>query len=144
MTIYLYNVTDDETTVPKNLSNTFGGVSGTIRGEIDVISPKIALGTNNNKFEWNYIYIPDFKRYYFVRDWLMVRNGIVELTLECDYLQSHYNEFFDCPITVERSDSNYNSYIADNRREYYQYTHNQYCTIGDIGLPSAMVITTIG
>lgn len=144
MTIYLYNITDEETAVPKNLSNTFGGVVGTIRGEIDVITPKIELQTNNNKFEWNYIFIPDFKRYYFVRNWRMIRTGIVELQLAVDVLQSHYNQFFDCPIIVNRSDSTYNSYIADNKRQYYQYQHNQYVTIGDIGLPSAMIVTTVG
>ena len=74
----------------------------------------------------------------------MIRTGIVELQLAVDVLQSHYNQFFDCPIIVNRSDSTYNSYIADNKRQYYQYQHNQYVTIGDIGLPSAMIVTTVG
>lgn len=144
MTITLYNVKDDPKTVPKDLSVSYGNLTGTVRDEINILNPTIRMEFDDPDLTYNYAYISEFNRYYYLRECVCVRNNIYDVTFEVDVLQSHYDEFFNCPVIVNRSDSTYNTFIADDKRQYYQYQHNQYVTIGDIGLPTAMIVTTVG
>lgn len=41
--------------------------------------------------EFNYIYIPDFKRYYFVESVSLSENGMYVYECECDYLMTYKN-----------------------------------------------------
>ena len=39
--------------------------------------------------EFNYIYIPDFRRYYFVESVSLAENGMIVYECECDYLMTY-------------------------------------------------------
>ena len=73
----------------------------------------------------NYAYIADFKRYYYITSIRTSRNGIWEITLECDVLMSYKTAILNTHVISGNSASNYNRLIkhsipmaADNLNLY--------------------------
>ena len=66
---------------------------GTLRDSCDILNPTILLEFSNDKlFEYNYAYIPLFKRYYFITGVQVVRNNIYMISFKVDVLFSHVTE----------------------------------------------------
>lgn len=61
---------------------------------------------------YNYAYIPNFSRYYFIRDWTW-KNGIWSARLEVDLLASFKTAILGLSCYIERSASNYDENIID-------------------------------
>jgi hypothetical protein len=62
-------------------------ISGSLRGDCDVLNPVIEVSVDN-PFIYNYAYIPDFKRYYFIDRFVVSRQGLYRLYMSVDVLQS--------------------------------------------------------
>lgn len=143
VTLYLYQISEDPLVFPKTLPEGTT-VTGTIRDQsVDLMQPSIIMqGAPSTAF--NYCYIPDFGRYYFVEPPISERTGLIRLQMRCDVLQSFADQIIAAPVIVERSAEKYNTYIADPERVFYQDRLNQYISIGDLGDPSAIIMVTVG
>ena len=91
-------------------------VSGTtltceLKGTTTIFNPSLIIKAVPAAWNpiWNYCYIPDFKRYYFVNNWNWL-NGVWECSLVCDVLASFKTEIGNMSEYVLRS-----SYEADSR-----------------------------
>ena len=62
-------------------------LSGTLRNESNVVNPSIVINIENPTI-YNYAYIEDFKRYYFITDYISLRTGIWQINLKSDVLMS--------------------------------------------------------
>lgn len=149
MTIYLYSISEDPLTMPKTLPEAVT-VTGTIRdGSVDVMHPAILIAGAPSQ-TYNYAYLPEFNRYYFVDPPITERTGLIRLQLHVDVLQSFYDDIMSAAVIVDRTQNataltpGWNSYLQDPRRAFYQYTLPQYITLGDIGRPSNILIVTAG
>lgn len=87
MDITLYINTSEVNKLSKDL-NSAVTLQGTIRDASSVIYPSIDIQTDNIS-TYNYMYIPLFNRYYFIRDIVAYRNSIWNVKLECDVLQTY-------------------------------------------------------
>lgn len=143
MTIKLYSTDSESNAMPKNLYNETE-LTGSMRDEVDVLRPVVRVELAGGGIGYNYAYIPDFQRYYFIKDKTQVRTDIVELHMEVDVLETYRQQFVNCPMIAQRSDSHYNVYANDPERQFYQYKSNQYITLGTVGLPNILVICTVG
>ena len=141
MVITAYKLAEDGHHIPKHF-DLVTTLTGSVRGEITVETPIVRIEAPSADF--NYIYIPDFKRYYYVLDKAHVRTGIVDLVCKVDVLQSHYKEIIKCPMIAERSDSTYNPMIVDANRIFQQDTVHQYIHIGRFSDDFKAVLTAIG
>lgn len=143
MTLYLYTIGDDPLKFPKTLPEGTT-LTGTIRDQsVDLFRPSILLqGAPGDGY--NYAYIPDFGRYYFVDPPITERTGLVRLQMRCDVLQSFADQIIAAPAIIDRSSSAWNVYIPDTERKFYQHTTHQYITIGTIDKPSEIIMATIG
>ena len=86
MIIYLYNNESASNVINKQLT-LISTLTGTLRGEADVVNPIIRVYATSVP-AFNYAYIPDFGRYYYLRDMQIVRNDIIDLSLKSDPLKS--------------------------------------------------------
>ena len=57
------------------------------RGAVDILNPIISLAAAQPPITYNYAYIPDFGRYYFVKSWELV-NDLWYVYMTCDVLAS--------------------------------------------------------
>lgn len=79
-----------------------------------IINPHIRInyGLAKAPVNYNYAYIPVFKRYYFCRDWNMI-DGLWECALQEDFLATWRDDILSYRAYVLRSASKFNSHISD-------------------------------
>ena len=87
MTLTMYVNTDEPIKINKSLS---GGTSfvGNLREESSVMNPTILVESDASIVGYNYAYIPDFNRYYYVKDLVSYRTNLWLVSLEVDVLKS--------------------------------------------------------
>jgi hypothetical protein len=103
MDITLYVNNSEVNKIGKNLTNALT-LSGTLREQTNVIEPDILI-TMGNPTEYNYVYIPLFKRYYFIKDITSVRNGLWRLHLTVDTLETYKNEILNCSCILDNTNA---------------------------------------
>ena len=86
MNIILYINNSEKNKIGKNLTNDFS-LSGTLRDTTNIINPVILIELNEIG-NYNYCYIPDFNRYYFITDIIAIRTGLFAVSLTVDVLES--------------------------------------------------------
>ena len=74
---------------------------------------------NNYVLSANYVYIPDFNRYYFINDITSVRQNLWRLSLHVDVLMSYKNEINNTNAFVSRNEFNYDPMVRDDEISYY-------------------------
>ena len=89
-------------------------VEGKLMFDQDILTPKFVLHTNT--LAYNYCYIPDFDRFYYVTKQLIKTGNETEIHLQCDVLQSWKTQILNNKAVIERSadNDNVNVYFSDN------------------------------
>ena len=92
MTITLYKNNSERNCVNKVLSNMLT-YTGALRDSTSIKTPVINIAANANIINYNYAFITEFNRYYFITDIKSVRTGIWEISFLCDVLMSFKDDF---------------------------------------------------
>lgn len=90
MEIKLYKTTSPRKKLVKELSDGIT-LTGTLRGQASVMSPSLQI-QDIVVFGYNYCYIPDFGRYYYINDINALRANLFELSLGIDVLMTYASE----------------------------------------------------
>lgn len=75
-------------------------VTGTLRDKCDVLTPELLVKTDVREF--NYVYIDEFKRYYYVKDIVQYRQGMWVCQLKVDVLMSYRDSILEFSGVVSR------------------------------------------
>ena len=89
-------------------------VEGKLMFDQDMLTPKFVLEADT--LAYNYCYIPDFGRFYYVTKQLIKTGSLTEIHLQCDVLQSWKTQILSNEAVIERSadNDNVNMYFSDN------------------------------
>lgn len=127
MEIRLYHTTSPDNRVTKYLLNE-SIMQGNLRDVSNVVNPVVLIERDVAQLAdlYNYAYIPEFNRYYFINEMQSYRTKFVMLTLTVDVLFSFKNEILnnvgiiDKAQQTEFSNMYYNdgSFITDTRDFY--------------------------
>lgn len=90
-------------------------INGTIRNETSIVNPTIII-ENELQPNFNYVYIPQFGRYYFVNNITSIRNKLWELNLNIDVLMTYKNGILSCNGFIDRNENEFNPNIIDKKR----------------------------
>ena len=122
MEIRLYYNTSDNRCIRKNLLNELS-LSGTLRDSCNLIEPVINI-QSDSVIRYNYAYIPDFKRYYFIKKITSLRKGLWTIEFEVDPLMSFKGDILALQVVVDKqsSDSIGDEYIDDGSLVADNYT----------------------
>lgn len=88
-------------------------ISCSVYGDWNVKAPVIVLSKNAYDHEYNYAYIPDFGRYYYIMDWAY-RRGHYYASLAVDVCTSYREQIFAQSAYVTRSASQWDGSITDS------------------------------
>lgn len=88
-------------------------LTGTYRDQVDIMSPVIRI-ERDNPADFDYVYIPAFGRYYFVDDITIVRNGMLEIKLSVDVLESFKTGILANSAIIDKQAGKYNLYLNDD------------------------------
>ena len=136
ITLYNFNKKANSTARPQIVGRTY---YCSIKNVDSILTPVVELAdtTGNNKIPlFNYAYIPDFKRYYFIDD-ISYSVGTWSISMHCDVLGTYRDDIFDSRQYVSRSASQYDTNIVDSlyltkemtsgtEFAHYYYTNDQY------------------
>lgn len=116
MVIDLYINSSENNRVSKVLSGKFE-LTGTLRGETNVVNPEILI-EHTNPTGYNYAYIPEFNRYYFINEFTAVRNGLWRVRLAVDVLETYKTQIKQMPAIIDKQQNKGNSNLYLNDGSY--------------------------
>ena len=106
---YTFNKRTNSTKVPTASGSSYNCV---LKDDTSILEPVIRIQTTNNVKVYNYAYIADFSRYYFVTD-IVSSKGFWEVSLKVDTLASEKTGIGSMSPYVLRSASVSDEYILD-------------------------------
>ena len=87
-------------------------LSGTLRNESNVVNPSIIINIDNPTI-YNYAYIEDFGRYYFITDYISLRTGIWQINLKSDVLMSFKDSILASNVLINNTEiTGKNNYLS--------------------------------
>lgn len=115
-TMYFYKSTAEKNRMDKSAYLTeIIQSTGTLRRATSIISPEFEF-IYNKVPDFNYVYIPNFNRYYFIDNIVSLRNNVWTLSLSVDVLMSFKEQIKECDGFIARNEFEFNHYLIDNRR----------------------------
>ena len=98
MDIILYQTTSERERINKDLSSSLT-LSGALRGECSVTNPSFNIEVTNPS-DYNYCYIQDFGRYYYITNIVSVRTNIWRIDCNVDVLMSFKDAILNLDVIV--------------------------------------------
>ena len=98
MNIILYVNNSEKNKIGKTLTNDFS-LSGTLRDATNIINPVILIEISEIG-NYNYCYINNFNRYYFITDITVIRTGLFAISLMVDVLESFKNDIKNLSVIL--------------------------------------------
>ena len=130
MEIQLFNNKSDNRCIRKELINGLS-VTGSLKESCDVLAPVINFECDT-LMKYNYAYIPDFRRYYFITKFTNVVNNVWEVEFKVDPLMSFKGDILALSVVVDKQSDKFigdeyiddGSLVTDNYsfKEIYNYS----------------------
>lgn len=143
--ISLYQISEPENVFPKTIGTAVSTHTITLKDGCSIDKPTVSFsGGSAVMATLNYAYIDAFGRYYFIRDRNMTVNGVCELTLESDPLQSFSTEIKACTATITRNQNVRQGYLSDSGYNALAYQGVQYKTFPNALTDASYILVTVG
>lgn len=113
ITIQLYVNNSEDYAMNKSLSGQQNFTNCIIKDNCSVIDPTIVITTSVDLTQYNYMYIPDFHRFYFIKQISVFPNGMYHILAHVDVLYTYRQSILGCNVIVSRNESKYNRYLDD-------------------------------
>lgn len=142
MIVYLYNTENDNNVLEKNLANEKVYNNIRLKTPVDIIRPSLIIESDEFLL-YNYAYIPEFKRYYFIENITIQSNKRYLLDLKIDVLMSFKNDILNAKGLI-LEDKNGNKFIDRNketelRKEFYIFESDR-----EIELEDTIILNVFG
>ena len=114
MTCTLYTNKQDKNTLKKKLSGG-SGYSITFKDDnIDILNPTIIISSDISALKkYNYAYLPNLNRYYFINGFSSLFGSRTELSLSVDVLMSWQSDILKMSVIADRSTNKGNRQMTD-------------------------------
>lgn len=141
MTIIFYKTLSKSNEINKVLQNSFT-ITGNFKTDTDIIKPiiKVLNTTDFNIFDYNYCYISELKRYYFIEDITILADKLFFISLSLDVLYTYKNAILSSVGNVSRYSQNVQSSKKDTIEDYIQ---NEILLINPFSETGTMVMTAL-
>ena len=92
-----------------------------LKADTSILKPTLVLQAASNLSGFNYVYIQDFGRYYFIDDIVSKNNVIWEVSGHVDVLETYKQGILSNTAVLKRQQNKYNTYLNDERWPVYTY-----------------------
>lgn len=122
ISVSMFTNLSDNNHISKNLK-LLKTYQGNLRDECNVLNPSIMIADpdiENLVGEINYLYIPVFKRYYYVTGITNIRTGLWRFDCRVDVLQTYKEQILQQTAVISRQENSWNLYLNDEMFKIYQ------------------------
>ena len=137
----IYNTEDSTNTLNKNITFV-EDIDIKFKEEVNIFKPVITI-RYDQLINFNYMYIPEFTRYYFVESVTSYPNKIYTITLKCDVLMSFKDDILNSEGNIT-SKTNYNDYYNFNYSSEVRKETNIYNSDVILDDVKTTILCTIG
>lgn len=111
-TISLFKTASENNRVVKVLTDE-KQLTGELRNQTSVLNPSIRIESADNISTYNYAYISEFGRYYYIIDIVSVRTNCWVVSLRCDVLMSYKDEILGLNVILDNTqETGLSNYLA--------------------------------
>lgn len=107
--------------IGKNIDSGLDITGCVLKDQTSILKPTIRILTNSDIYTYNYMYIAEFERYYFIDDIVSVNNNKWEVSGHVDVLETYKNSILANTAVVKRQAALYNTYLNDPEWKTYAY-----------------------
>ena len=132
MTIKTYRFLGDSRKIDKTITSVSTYSNAVIVGDMSIHTPTISLQLDSftDVIKFNYIYIPELRRYYYVVDSTIREDGFVQLQCKVDVLKSFKNDILASTQYIDRQQNKCTYQLPDGM---YNIKSNRNLTIKNFG-----------
>lgn len=94
-----------------------------------VVRPVVTIKDDANLSNFNYAFIPEFRRYYYVTETTSINAHMWQLALEVDVLATYREQILSATAFIQYAESDYNTMIPDSRLPLSDRCENRYYEI---------------
>ena len=124
LSVTLYNSASPVEKIGKTL--TAGGTySCTLKDTTSILNPVLIIRTSDAVYNYNYLYISEFQRYYFINDIKSVNNNVWEISAHVDVLETYKTAILANNAVIKRQEKLYNLYLDDPEFHVLNYERIQ-------------------
>ena len=132
MTIKTYRFLGDSRKVDKTLHDVSNYSNAVIVGDMSIQNPTISLQLDSftDVINFNYIYIQELRRYYYIVDSTIREDGFVQIRCKVDVLKSFKNDILGSTQYIDRQQNKCTYQLPDGM---YNIKSNRNLTIKNFG-----------
>lgn len=120
LTVTLYNSSSPVEKIGKTLTSG-GTYSCSLKDTTSILNPVLIIRTSDPVYNYNYLYIQEFGRYYFINDIKSVNNNVWEISAHVDVLETYKTAILANSAVIRRQTNKYNTYLNDPEWKTYAY-----------------------
>lgn len=107
--------------IGKTLSNSHTISDVVLKRDTSILRPVLLINSAQDIYTYNYMYISEFGRYYFIDDIRSVNNNIWEISAHVDVLETYKSQILANTAVIRRQSLKYNTYLNDPEWKTYAY-----------------------
>lgn len=107
--------------IGKRLSNSHPISDVLLKRDTSILRPVLLVNSAQDIYTYNYMYISEFSRYYFIDDIRSVNNNMWEISAHVDVLETYKDEILSNQAVIRRQQNRYNTYLNDPEWLVYAY-----------------------
>ena len=104
MLLNLYSTTDDTRKLEKTLT-AIKNITAIPSENVTMLTPAFIVEYDRAILAANYCFIPEFGRYYFIRDITLLKGNRLQINCSVDVLMSFVDDIKNCSAMISRSES---------------------------------------
>ena len=131
----------EEISITKNIQDEIE-LTGNLRNESSVIDP-VVLVYAENLSDYNYAWIDEFHRFYFIRNIISVRTGLWRLEMHVDVLSTYADYIKNNNGIMARNANVWNLYYQDDQFKILNYETIQTKAFGTSLSPSSNFVLIV-
>jgi len=126
LTVKLHHNSSPDNKIGKSLDAGLS-MNCVLKEESSILKPTIIIEAATAPITYNYMYIQELQRYYFIDDIVSKNNKIWEITGHVDVLQTFQNGILAQDAVIRRQQNKYNLYLNDP--DFMTYNYDQLQTL---------------
>lgn len=115
----LYNNESPVEKIGKNLTNSHTISDVLLKRDTSILRPVLVVNSVQDIYIYNYMYISEFGRYYFIDDIRSVNNNMWEISAHVDVLETYSAEILANTAVLRRQEKKFNLYLDDPEFKTY-------------------------
>ena len=119
MTVIFYKYNDIKNKINKTLENGLTVNNVVIQNDFDITAFELLIKDTNFNSEYNYCYIQDLERYYFIESVERMNGSIYKIRLTVDVLKSFSSQIENINVIITKSENPDDNFVDCEKSENY-------------------------